>query len=118
MKMNNSILLCLTVGPYGHEDAFAAIALGNAILARDMDISIVLRDDGVYVAHKNQDPSKIGVPNNLDILRDFIELGGKVYVSEGDMRERGLSEEDLIEGVEVISSYLELIESHDVILTF
>jgi|Deesub1362B_J571_1020462.scaffolds.fasta_scaffold00013_114 tRNA 2-thiouridine synthesizing protein D len=116
--MNNSILLCLTIGPYGHEDAFAAIALGNAILARDMDISIVLRDNGVYVAHKNQDPSKIGVPNNLDLLQDFIELGGKVYVSEEDMRARGLTKNDLISGVELISSYLELIESHDVILTF
>ena len=116
-----STLIILTRGTYGHhDDAFSAIQVGNALLAEEEQATLLLMEDGVYFAVKGQNPSALGLPNNLRYVEDFLELGGRIVVVEPALRKRGLVQGDQVEGVEV-APYPRLareMESHAVSVTF
>ncbi|MFQ5888312.1 MAG: hypothetical protein ACE5HY_06410, partial [Candidatus Hydrothermarchaeales archaeon] len=77
VETGSDILIFLTQGTYGlFDDSFNAIQVGNAVLATEKNATIVLLDEGVYFAVKNQDPSGIELPNNTNYIQDFLELGG------------------------------------------
>ena len=114
-------LIILTRGTYGHhDDAFSAIQVGNALLAEEERATILLLDDGVYFAVREQNPSPLGLPNNLRYVEDFLELGGRILAVEAALRKRGLSPQDLVDGVEVVpySRVVRELESHAVTVTF
>jgi len=121
MALNKKILISLVHGTYGHQDdGFGAVQLANAILARGGEATLFLRSDGVYLIVKGQDPNDIGLPNNLDEVADFIELGGVIKVDETALEERGLLKEDLIDEHETMSrdDILDMLAEHDFCLTF
>lgn len=114
-------LIVLTRGTYGHhDDAFSAIQVGNAILAEEERATLLLLEDGVYFAVREQNPSSLGLPNNLRYVEDFLELGGRIVAVESALRKRGLTPQDLVEGVEVApySRLVRELESHAVSVTF
>ena len=116
-----SALIMLTRGTYGHwDDAFSAIQVGNAVLAVEEGATMLLLDDGVYFAVKGQDPSGIGLANNTNYIQDFLDLGGRMVALNSSMEKRGLSWEDLLEGVEVITAAQMVAEvaRHNVSVTF
>jgi len=99
-----SVLILLTRGTYGHwDDAFSAIQVGNAVLAVEEGATMLLLDDGVYFAVRDQDPSGIGITSNTSFIQDFIDLGGRMLALNTSLEKRGLAKEDLMEGVEVIT---------------
>ncbi|UCE38546.1 MAG: DsrE family protein [Thermoplasmata archaeon] len=83
--------------PYGTEDAFAGLKLGLATIANGMETKIILTEDGVYNAMKNQNPEKIGMPLIVDAVNDLISLDVKIYCVEDHLKERGIKKEDLLE---------------------
>lgn len=114
-------LIVLTRGTYGHhDDAFSAIQVGNAILAEEERATLLLLEDGVYFAVREQNPSALGLPNNLRYVEDFLELGGRIVAVESALKKRGLTPQDLVEGVEVApySRLVKELESHAVSVTF
>lgn len=114
-------LILLTRGTYGHhDDGFSAIQVGNAVLAEEEKAALLLLDDGVYFASRRQNPSPLGLPNNIRYIEDFLELGGRILVLKDSLSRRGLNKEDLAEGVEVITyaRMIKEIESHHVSVTF
>jgi sulfur relay protein TusB/DsrH len=114
-------LILLTRGTYGHhDDGFSAIQVGNAVLAEEERATLLLLDDGVYFAMKGQNPSSLGLPNNLRYVEDFLDLGGRILVLEDSLKKRGLSRGDLVDGVEIISysRMVKEVESHQVSVTF
>lgn len=116
-----SALIMLTRGTYGHwDDAFSAIQVGNAVLAVEEGATMLLLDDGVYFAVKGQDPSGIGLANNTNYIQDFLDLGGRMLALGTSLEKRGLSREDLLEGVDVITSAQMVAEvaQHNVSVTF
>ena len=72
------------------------------------------------LSKKNQNPSKIGLPNNLDEIKDFIELGGKLIVIKESLEERGVKDSEIIDGAEIIPflDIVDLIEKNEISLTF
>ena len=121
MAMNKKILIALMHGTYGHhDDCYGAIQLANAIVAKGGEVTLFLRRDGVYFAMKGQDPTGLGLPNNLEEISDFLELGGTIKVDSNALASRGLELEDLVEELEIIDSsrVIELIEEHEFCLTF
>ncbi|MBI4317504.1 MAG: DsrE family protein [Chloroflexi bacterium] len=99
-----SALILLTRGTYGHwDDAFSAIQVGNAVLAVEEGATMLLLDDGVYFAVRGQDPSDIGITSNTSFIQDFIDLGGRLLALNTSMEKRGLTKQDLMEGVEVVT---------------
>lgn len=116
-----SLLIYCTHGTYGRDDdAYGAILQANTALARGMNVSFVLVDDGVLMAKKGQNPDKIGLPNNLKEIADFIDLGGRLIVIKESLKERGVAESELVDGVELMKfTHLNnLIEQHQISLTF
>lgn len=122
MHMNEtSVLIYTTHGTYGRgDDAYGALLAANASVAKGVITTMVLVDDGVSIAKKGQDTSQIGVPNHLDELMDFLELGGKLVVVKESLERRGIARDELVDGAEVISlkNLASLIEEHSCSLTF
>ncbi|MFQ5827421.1 MAG: DsrE family protein [Dehalococcoidia bacterium] len=114
-------LILLTRGTYGHhDDGFSAIQVGNALLAEEEGATMLLLDDGVYFAARDQNPTALGLPNNINYIEDFLDLGGHILALDGSLSKRGLSQEDLVEGVEIITSsrMVKEIENHRASVTF
>ena len=116
-----SVLVYCTHGTYGRDDdAYGALLQSNAALARGMNVTLVLVDDGVFLVKKGQNPAKIGAVNNTAELADFIDLGGKLLLIEESLEERGLSKNEIIEGSQIItfSNLIKEIENTQISLTF
>lgn len=117
----HSYLISVAHGTYGHnDDSYGALLVANGILARGWEADMLLREDGVYMALKGQDPNDIGLDNNLKHMADLVELGGTIYVLGPSLKERGLERDELIDGIEIIGpeDLLRIVDRHDFCLTF
>jgi predicted peroxiredoxin len=116
-----SVLIYCTHGTYGRDDdAYGALLQANTALARGFNVTLVLVDEGVLLVKKGQNPAKIGAVNNINELRDFIDLGGKLLLINESLEERGVSTNEIIEGSKIItfSDLINEIENTHLSLTF
>lgn len=100
--MVNSICVLIRKSPYGTEDAFAGLRLGLATIANGMETRIILMEDGVLCAKKDQKPQKIHMPSMIETLNDLFSLEVKIYCVEDHLSEREIKKEDLIEELNFI----------------
>jgi predicted peroxiredoxin len=87
------------------------------------DISVLLRANAVNYAAKGQDASglhfgalKMTHPPEIDKdVEKMIEKGVSIYLVEEDARERGLTDDDLLDGLRKIKrqGIPQLIDEHD-----
>lgn len=107
--------------PYGTIYALESLEVVLISAAFDQDVSLVFMDDGVYQIKKGQDSKGIGMKNFSPTYRALegydIE---KLFVEKESMESRGLTAEDMIVPVEILSKdqLTSLMEDQDVILTF
>ncbi len=116
-----SVLVYCVHGTYGRDDdGYGAMLMTNAALAKGMDVTLVLADDGVAMAVAAQDTTRIGLPNNLEEVQNTFDLGGRLLVVKESLAERGIEEDELVEEAEVIDAQevSSLIMEHDVSMTF
>ncbi|MEM2925190.1 MAG: DsrE family protein [Methanocellales archaeon] len=94
--------IIISHAPYGHEDAFAGLYVGVAALSRGMQVTILLLENGVYTAIKEHgDTLKlINLPSIEAQIKDIIDLGGRVLIDKHAAEIRGISQEEVIQGVE------------------
>ena len=114
-------LISVSHGTYGHDDdAYGAMLVANGILAKGLDVTLLLREDGVYMAVKGQDPNEIGQENNLKQLADFLDLGGQLIVLGPSTDARALDKDELIDGIMIIGNkdLVKVLEEHDFCITF
>ncbi|MGD9831868.1 MAG: sulfurtransferase complex subunit TusC [Piscinibacter sp.] len=107
--------------PYGTIYALESLEVVLIAATFDQDVSLVFLDDGVYELVKGQDTAGIGIKNHSKTYRalDGYDVE-KLYVERESMEARGLSEDDLIVDVEVLSSteMAALMAEQDVVLSF
>lgn len=73
--------------------------------AFDQDVSVVFLDDGVYQIKKDQDTRGIGIKNFTRAFRALDDYDvEKLYVEQASLEARGLTAEDLLVPVEVVST--------------
>jgi len=107
--------------PYGTVYALESLEVVLISAAFDQDVSLVFMDDGVYQIKKGQDSKGIGMKNFSPTYRALegydIE---KLFVEKESMESRGLTADDMIVPIEVLSKdeLTSLMEEQDVILTF
>ncbi len=107
--------------PYGTIYALEALEVVLITAAFDQDVSLAFLDDGVYQLKKGQQTKGIDTKNFSPTYRALegydIE---KLYVEKESMEARGLSEDDLLVDVTVLSrkEMGELMEEQDVLLSF
>jgi tRNA 2-thiouridine synthesizing protein C len=107
--------------PYGTIYALESLEVVLISAAFDQDVSLVFVDDGVYQLKKGQGTKAVGMKNFSPTYRALegydIE---KLYVEKESLESRGLSEEDLIVPVEVLTSeeMATLMDDQDVVMSF
>jgi len=102
---------------YAHE-ALEVVLIGAAF---DQDVSLAFIDDGVYQLKKNQDTSDINT-KNFSKTYGALEMYDveKLYVEKESLEQRGLSEDDLMVDVKILTSdeMKQIITDSEVILNF
>ena len=108
------VVIDISHPPFGHENTFAGLYVATAALSKGMDVTVLLRGDGVYTGRKGQiEPLKhINQPPTEDQVKDIIELAGRVVADKQTLAMRGLSADELIDGVEILDTQ----DIHDIIL--
>ncbi|MHB1291022.1 MAG: sulfurtransferase complex subunit TusC [Sulfuricella sp.] len=107
--------------PYGTIYALESLEVVLISAAFDQDVSLVFVDDGVYQLKKGQATKAVGMKNFSPTYRALegydIE---KLYVEKESLESRGLTEEDLIIDVEVLTSeeMATLMDEQDVVISF
>jgi tRNA 2-thiouridine synthesizing protein C len=106
-----SVFYLLDVAPYGSEKAYGL--LNAAAVSIELDVTVGLYADGVYLALAGQDSGALGVPNLSDIVYAYPEI--RVLAHEPSLMERGLLDQDLIERVELADEdvFIEQIRAAD-----
>lgn len=107
--------------PYGTIYALESLEVVLISAAFDQDVSLAFVDDGVYQLKKGQATKGIDVKNFSPTYRALegydIE---KLYVERESLEERGLTEDDLIVDVQVMSrtEMADMMDEQDVVLSF
>lgn len=121
MSDTKSFLIVNRRSPYQTHASKEAVDVALTCAVFNQPTRVLFMDDGVYQLVKQQDPSDIDQKNNAATF-PMLEMYDvkSVYVEEVSLVERGLSEQDLMIPVEVISSaqVSELLESQQVVLGF
>lgn len=101
-EKTESILYIGTHANDNPEKACLPFVLGNAALAMDIKAIVILQVNGVYLAQKGfveHMPPAGGFPPIKKLMTDFMELGGEIRVCMPCIKERNISEADLLEGI-------------------
>ena len=102
---------------YAHE-ALEVVLIGAAF---DQDVSLAFIDDGVFQLKKDQDTSEI-YTKNFSKIYSALEMYDveKLYVEKESLEQRGLSEDDLMVDVKILTSdeMKKIITESEVILNF
>lgn len=91
--------------PYGTIFALECLEVVLISAAFEQDVSLVFLDDGVFQLKKNQDTAGIGMKNFSNTYRALDDYDiEKIYVEKESLDARGLTSDDLIIPVEVLTS--------------
>ena len=106
--------------PYGTIFALECLEVVLISAAFEQDVSLIFLDDGVFQLKKSQDTTGIGMKNFSNTYRalDDYEVE-KIYVEKESLEARGLTSDDLIIPVEVLSSeeMREMVAQQDVVIS-
>lgn len=107
--------------PYGTIYALESLEVVLISAAFDQDVSLVFVDDGVWQLKKGQQTKAIETKNFSPTYRALEGYDvEKLYVERESLESRGLTEDDLLVDVNVLSSSElgELMAEQDVVLSF
>ena len=128
--MITSLGIVVRRGPYGSINAGEAIRHAGGGITHGVATTLIFLEDGVYVAVANQDGSRIGFTSLAAPLAQYgkqqgasasgLSLHGRVVVHGPSLAARGLREDGLVEGVEVVddAALADLLGSCDAVLTY
>lgn len=106
--------------PYGTIYALECLETILVAAAFEQDVSVVFVDDGVYQLKKDQDTAAIGMKNFSPTYRALEGYDvEKLYVEKESLEARGLTADDLIVPVEILSAadLQDVMAAQDVVLS-
>jgi predicted peroxiredoxin len=101
------ILYFATCAGENPERAAMPFVMANAAMAMDIQATVVLQGNGVYLAQKGYVDHMLhggGFPPMHKLMADFQELGGKLLVCVPCIKERHIAEAALVEGAETAAA--------------
>ncbi|MFX1494739.1 MAG: DsrE/DsrF/TusD sulfur relay family protein [Promethearchaeota archaeon] len=103
-------------GAYTSERPYTMLRFAYTALLEGHKINIFLVEDGIFVGKKNQDPATYD--NVGKWMADVIEEGANVKSCGVCMKARGLSEDELMDGISktTMHGFVEMCEEADQIL--
>lgn len=91
--------------PYGTIYALESLEMVLIAAAFDQDVSMVFVDDGVFQLKKGQDTKAINMKNFSRTYRALDDYDvEKLYVEKESLEARGLTTDDLVVPVQVVST--------------
>jgi len=99
--VTHSIVILVTKPPYGSEHTYGALYTAIASIEIGLRTTLILLDDGFYVAIKDQaSETALGCPSCEELLRRILSAS-QILVDETSLLERGLVRERLVRGIAV-----------------
>jgi len=97
-ETTEKIVYICTYGGEDPERATFPFMLANASLAMDVEVTMVLQGNGVWLAKKDYalDVRGNGLPPLADLMQTFNELEGKIMVCTPCIKSRNIEEADLV----------------------
>lgn len=96
-----------TCGGEDPEKACMPFVMANAALAMDIDATVILQGNGVYLAKKDYRNNMLpggGFPDINKLFDDFMELGGHLLVCNPCIEERKIDPSELPEGAQITAA--------------
>jgi tRNA 2-thiouridine synthesizing protein C len=115
-----SFLIITRQAPYGTsygKEALDAVLMASAFVR----VSLLFLDDGVFQIKRLQDSELLAIKDYSPTFGVLEQYEVKdIYVSESSLRQRGLTDADLVVDAEIISDarVSELLDVNDVVLSF
>jgi uncharacterized protein involved in oxidation of intracellular sulfur len=106
-EKEEKIVYLATHGGENPEKACMPFVMGNAALAMDVEATVVLQGNAVYLAQQGYMDHMLpggGFPPIKKLVQDFLDLGGKLWVCVPCIKERNIETADLIEGAETTAA--------------
>jgi predicted peroxiredoxin len=100
-EQQEKIMYLCTHASDNAEKAHLPFVMANAALAMDIQATVVLQGEGVYLAQKGYIDHMVsggGFPPIKELLKSFLEQGGQLLVCVPCIQSRHIEEHDLIEG--------------------
>ncbi|GLV56021.1 hypothetical protein KDH_28650 [Dictyobacter sp. S3.2.2.5] len=102
--MHNGFCINLTHSTDDHDRATVALVVANAAMASGKDTMVFLSSEGARLAAKGTAETihEEGFQPMADLLKNFIQAGGKIWVCSPCYKKRSYTEEHLIEGATIV----------------
>ena len=106
MAVQEKLVIMVTHGPEEPELATIPFAMAGAAVASDVDVVMGFQGEGCLLVKKGV-AETVAAPEFAPLgglLESIVELGGKLLVCSPCVKSRGLSEDDLVEGAEIVAA--------------
>lgn len=102
--MPGKFVVSLTCAKDDTDKATVAFVVANAAVASDKDTVVFLSTEGTRLGVKGfaDDVHEQGFAPLKDLMTNFAEAGGKIYVCSPCFKKRGLDENNLVAGAAVV----------------
>ncbi|NVM37697.1 MAG: DsrE family protein [Candidatus Lokiarchaeota archaeon] len=116
VEKNKIFTIVIGDGGYTVERPFTMLRFAYTALLEGHKINMFLVEDGIFVGKKNQDP--MAYDNIGKWMTDVISEGAKVKACGACMKARGISEDELMDGIEktTMNGFVEMCEEADNVL--
>jgi predicted peroxiredoxin len=116
------MVIIATHGDEHPELATIPFVMANAALASDTDVSVILQSSGVNLALKGYTKHirAEAFPPLTELMKNLLDMGGKLLVCAPCIKTRGITEDELVEGAKIIAAGTVIAEttSADATLTY
>jgi predicted peroxiredoxin len=106
MADHEKLLVMVTHGPDDPELATIPFAMAGAAVASDVEVVMGFQGDGCLLVEKGV-AETVSAPEFAplsQLLPTIQELGGKVLVCSPCLKKRGLTQDDLVDGAEIVAA--------------
>jgi uncharacterized protein len=106
MAEQEKLVVLVTHGPDEPELATLPFVMAGAAVASDVDVVLGFQGDGCLLAKKGV-AETVSYPELAplgDLLETIAELGGQLLVCAPALKSRGIAEDDLVDGAEVVAA--------------
>lgn len=102
--MAGKITVSITTAKNDPDKATVGFVVANAAVASGQETVVFLNVEGAYLAEKGyaDDIHEDGFAPIKQLMDQFVEAGGTIWVCSPCYKKRGLSEDNLIEGATIV----------------
>jgi uncharacterized protein len=106
MSENEKLVVMVTHGPDDPELATIPFAMAGAAVASDMEVVMGFQGEGCLLTKKGV-AETVKAPEFAplgELLETIKELGGHLLVCSPCLKKRGLTQDDLVDGAEIVAA--------------